>query len=55
MFTFKQCTNITYHNFGPENHTGSGFITCDMGNPLKSSWWGESKGREDLEVINSGM
>lgn len=35
MFTLKECTHITRHDFRPENHMDSGLLTCNMGHLLK--------------------
>lgn len=35
MFTYKEGTYIVYHHFRPENHMGSGLLTCDMVYPSK--------------------
>lgn len=38
----------------PENPVGSGFITCNTGNSLKSSRWGRTGEWEDSEQIIRG-
>lgn len=43
MSTSKQCTYITHDHSKPEDHMGSGFITCNIGYPLKSWEWEEVK------------
>lgn len=37
MFGLKQCTYLKYHQFSSENAIGSGFVTCSIGNSIKSS------------------
>lgn len=52
MYTFNQCTYITYFHPKPEEHMGRGLVTCYMGSLLKIWERGRVRGGETSGVTD---